>query len=125
MSNDQDWETVVFRKKAPPKKKKLTTEELNAARIAGQVETVKKCNAPRRALCLRCAHVASRAVSAGTNKQRPAQAPRRLDDDDFDARMSRRSLFSRFSHPSSTKKTPFFFFCLCFPFLSGSRHYSY
>lgn len=95
MSNDQDWETVVFRKKAPPKKKKLTTDELNAARIAGQVETVKKCASPvRRAASF--AHFGF-AVSAGTNKQRPAQAARRLDDDDFDARTVVAS-FLRVSH---------------------------
>jgi hypothetical protein len=47
MSNDQDWETVVFRKKQAPAKKKMTGAELNNARLAGQVETVKKCNARR------------------------------------------------------------------------------
>jgi hypothetical protein len=41
--SDQDWETVVFRKKAPAKKK-LTNGELNQMRAAGQVESVKKCS---------------------------------------------------------------------------------
>jgi hypothetical protein len=88
MSNDQDWETVVFRKKQAPAKKKLSSAELNNARLAGQVETVKKCNACRRLEAMRAFDrfpVATK-DSQGSNKQRTVAPSRKLDDDDVDAR---------------------------------------